>query len=104
GSRLFCDPDLRRFFRLFGYRTRDCQDVGNRIAPELRLSLFFPVDRGILAPLAYFLVLLVQRLSLYPARRQQGRYLEKDPQRLCHLPGQRLLAWGELDLYLLGRP
>ena len=72
GCVIFCFSDLRRFFGIFGYCNRNSATVGNRFAAQFCFSVFFARYCRILAALAYFPFILIQRLSVLPLGGSKG--------------------------------
>ena len=101
--RVFCLSDLRGFLRLQRHRHRHRQTLWHPAHDQLQDAVLLPRHRGVLAALAHLALDVVPRLPLHSARRFARGEVEIRPQRLRHLPGERILARRQLDVHRLGR-
>ena len=97
GIQIYCD-----FSGYSDIAVGSAQILGFRADGKFLQPLFCAQRAGILAPMAHQPDHLVYRLCLYPAGRQPMQQGKASAQPAHHLSAQRSLAWGELDLCLLG--
>src|SRR5258708_32416199 len=96
-------PDLCRLLRLFSHRRRPRPAVRLPPAGQLQSSLYLPVVRRVLDPLAHFAFELAADLSLYPAWRQSVRLAAHQDQSDDRDGTGRPLAWRRYQLPDVGR-
>ena len=84
--------------RLFGIRL----SVRHQVVEQLQLSLSVEVDTRVLAAMAYLTDDVVPRLCLYSPRWQPLCSVEGDQEYVYRVWRQWSLAWGELDVRMLG--
>ena len=91
------------FSGLQRHRHRHRQALWHPAHDQLQDAVLLPRHRGVLAALAHLAFDVVPRLPLHSARRFARGEMEIRPQRVHHLPGERILARRQLDLHCLGR-